>query len=214
MGGGDRPRAPGPAGSPAGRVASGHAGGAISRQGEGAELPGRAGLEAALTELGKPWTGGPFSEPARRELAANADTVGQLLKAFDDLAEHVRRRDAALVISHGEPHPGNLIRAAGRPFLVDWDTVALSPPERDLWMLDDGSASTFAVYSQVAGRALDRPTVSFYRLAWTLADIASFTAQLRLEHQVSRDTEKAWTTLCGLLRAGTSPNQEPWRLAT
>src|SRR4029077_13351490 len=65
-----------------------------------------------------------------------------------------------LVITHGEPHPGNIIRvapnadadglaaaddaaagatggagpASGAIMLIDWDTVGLAPPERDLWM--------------------------------------------------------------------------------
>ena len=40
-----------------------------------------------------------------------------------------------LVVTHGEPHPGNLITTSSDVVVVDWDTVALSHPERDLWMI-------------------------------------------------------------------------------
>ena len=38
-------------------------------------------------------------------------------------------------MTHGEPHAGNVMRTDEGRLLVDWDTVALAPPERDLWML-------------------------------------------------------------------------------
>lgn len=38
----------------------------------GVDLPGRADLEIALGDLGQPWTGGPFSEPSRSQLAEKA----------------------------------------------------------------------------------------------------------------------------------------------
>jgi spectinomycin phosphotransferase len=164
------------------------------------EIPGRAGLEAALDELERPWTGGPFSEPARHRLAVNAEVVGEWLASFDDLAARLAKTHAPLVVTHGEPHPGNLIKVEGGFRLVDWDTVALAEPERDLWMFDDGSAGRFATYSQATGTGVDDTALSLYRLAWTLTDIASFTARFRSRHQRNHDTQKAWTGLTDLLR--------------
>jgi aminoglycoside phosphotransferase (APT) family kinase protein len=37
------------------------------------------------------------------------------------------------VITHGEPHPGNLMVTDRGPVLIGWDTVGLARPERDLW---------------------------------------------------------------------------------
>jgi len=95
------------------------------------QLHERASLDAALAELDRPWTGGPFSEPARHELAANAEVVTGWLASFDDLAAQVAKNGTGDVITHGEPHPGNFIRVADRFLLIDWDTVALAPPGRD-----------------------------------------------------------------------------------
>ena len=45
----------------------------------------RPALEAALGELGQPWSGGPYSEPARRLLARHAARLGRALARFDEL---------------------------------------------------------------------------------------------------------------------------------
>ena len=37
------------------------------------------------------------------------------------------------MITHGEPHPGNILRSRGRLLLIDWDTAGVALPERDLW---------------------------------------------------------------------------------
>lgn len=164
----------------------------------GVDLPGRAELEVALTDLGQPWSGGPFSEPSRIQLAARAAAVSDLLRRFDEIAVGVES-NAEPVITHGEPHPGNLITLQGQVLLVDWDTVALAPPERDLWMLDDGSTDTFAAYSRATGRAVDDAAVTLYRLSWMLEDIAAFVALFRSDHLRNQDTEKAWRALTGTL---------------
>ena len=76
-------------------------------------------LELALRELGLPWTGGPFAEPARELLAGAA---GPVRRGLDALGRWIGARFSAegLVITHGEPHPGNLTRtSAGEMFETD-----------------------------------------------------------------------------------------------
>jgi hypothetical protein len=61
--------------------------------------------------LGRPWAGGgPFTEPARALLAGAAGPVRRGLCALDQWASGPAAA-ADLVITHGEPHPGNIIRA-------------------------------------------------------------------------------------------------------
>ena len=157
-----------------------------------APLSGRDGLEAALADLGRPWQGGPFSEPARLQLAANADVVRRWLRSLDELADKVAASGRALVITHGEPHWGNLMRTADGLMLVDWDTVGLAPPERDLWLLADASAASLGAYAERTGREPDPAALAMYRLAWTLADVAAFLARFRSEHSLAEDTQHAW----------------------
>ncbi len=74
-------------------------------------LSWRGDLEIALRELGRPWTGGPFTEPARALLAGAAGPVRRGLDTLDQWASGPAAA-ANLVITHGEPHPGNVIRMA------------------------------------------------------------------------------------------------------
>lgn len=158
------------------------------------DLPGRRQLDEAIEGLNQTWSAGPFSEPARRLLAQHAFYVTELLALYDGLFTDVARRNSNWVVTHGEPHAGNVMRTGGGFVLVDWDTVALAPPERDLWMLVD-SADEATLYTDATGRKLDQVALDFFRLRWDLADIAAFTNQLRSPHSHSEDTAKAHEAL-------------------
>ncbi len=155
-------------------------------------LPGRSHLEQALDEVEQPWHGGPLSEPARAELRRAAPLVDDWLSELDSLTEAVAGTDQQPVVTHGEPHPGNLIRADEGVALVDWDTVALGPPERDLWMFDDDA---WARYERLTGRRVDLDVVRMCRLLWALADVAAFVTQLRASHTESVDDRRALVAL-------------------
>lgn len=161
----------------------------------GLDTAGRPEVESALGEADRTWTGGPYSEPARVWLSAVAGTVRRAVHTFDRLADEVASSKREPVITHGEPHAGNLIRTTDRLFLVDWDTVALAPPERDLWMLDDGTEDGLTAYTEATGIEVDRVALAYYRLSWTVEDIGAFLTVFRSPHRESEDTEKAWTGL-------------------
>jgi len=169
-------------------------------------LPERPLLMAALRALDRPWRGGPLAEPARRALADHADAVTDWLAELDGLASSLgaAAQDQQLVLTHGEPHPGNLIMTAGGLRLIDWDTAALALPERDLWMLDDRSADGFAPYTELTGRKVSPAAVRFYRLAWTLSDIASYTATFRSPHERAWPADQRWDGFLRLLSGATS----------
>ncbi len=159
------------------------------------EVPGRARFEETLTELGRPWNGGPLSELARRELAGHLDEVVRWLTELDRFAHGLGDTSAVAVLTHGEPHPGNLIRTGTGLVLVDWDTVALARPERDLWMIVDAAGTVISAYRDLTGVTLDREALAAYRLLWALTDVAAFTRQLRGEHRRDADAEKALAAL-------------------
>jgi spectinomycin phosphotransferase len=157
-------------------------------------LSERRDLEQALQTLDEEWSGGPFSEPARALVAGRAGGIRRLLETFDSLAGQVAAH-AKWVVTHGEPHPGNLIKTGGRLRLVDWDTVALAPPERDLWMLDGGAGDELARYAAGSGRQVDDAAIRLYRVRWQLDDISIFVKRLRSAHHKTADTEHAWLAL-------------------
>jgi hypothetical protein len=158
-------------------------------------LPGRSELESALQALNQTWSGGPLSEPARQTLAPHASEVAELLSLFDRLAADVAQRSGHWVVTHGEPHGGNVMRTADGHVLIDWDTVALAPAERDLWMLVRDSAGEATIYTEATGHELDQVAIDFFRLTWALADTAAFTHQLRSPHRHSEDAVWAFEAL-------------------
>ena len=183
---------------------------AVRLQQREVELSWPDDLELALHELGRPWTGGPFAEPAR-ELMAGA--AGPVRHGLDTLDRWARARFSAtpaaenLVITHGEPHPGNIIRAAagaaadaagpasGAIMLIDWDTVGLAPPERDLWMVATETGAELQRYTELTGRPVDMGAIELYRLRWALDELSCFVRDLRAPHRRTPGTEHAWQAL-------------------
>jgi spectinomycin phosphotransferase len=151
-------------------------------------------LETALRELETPWSGGPFSEPSRVLLASVAGPIRDLLATFDRLAAPVAAARHQ-VITHGEPHPGNLIRTGDRILLIDWDTAGLAGPERDLSSVLSGTGAEAARYTAATGHQVDPDALWFYRIRWTLDDLAAFTQQLRDRHGDTADAQEAWQAL-------------------
>ena len=163
------------------------------------DLPERASLIDALDRLDRPWEGGPLSGPARAVMAAHAQNITDWLRELEALAGRVGELEDRVVVTHGEPHPGNLIHTADGLRLIDWDTVALARPERDLWMLDDGSPEPFARYEDATGIRISDAAINFYRLAWTLSDIASFSQVFRSAHEDSHWIRNKWAAFQRLL---------------
>lgn len=159
---------------------------------------GRGDLDAFLLDPGRPWDGGPFSQGAHRLAAARATDLARLAAGFDHLADATAPARADPVITHGEPHPANLMSAGGRLVLIDWDTAALAPPERDVSLVAAGPGDTDR-YQQAAGRELDPAVITLYRLRWYLDDLASAIRMFRHEHRYTPDTRQWQQDLAPML---------------
>jgi spectinomycin phosphotransferase len=156
------------------------------------DLPGRGDLESALQEVDEVWLGGPFSERARAALSRNASAVVELLALADRLAADLPTD--GWVVTHGEPHAANVMETDGGYVLLDWDTVAVGPRERDLWMLESVTGEEPLSYVDATGYKIDRIAMDFFRLTWELSDLAAFTQVLRSPHGETADT--AWAYKC------------------
>jgi len=149
---------------------------------------GREDLAAFLLEPDRPWDGGPFSDAAHRLLIANAAPIAELAVGFDRLVNSTAPAREHPVISHGEPHQANLMSVDGRLVLIDWDTVAMAPPERDVSLIAASRSEGTDRYEQATGRALDHAVIALYRLRWYLDDLASATRMFRNPHRDTADT--------------------------
>jgi spectinomycin phosphotransferase len=132
-------------------------------------------------------------------LAAHAPGTHRALDRYDDLVRAARADPPGLVLTHGEPHPGNTMRTGDGWLLIDWDTALIAPPERDLWDLDEGDGTLRAAYTAATGTALRPALLDLYRLRWDLSDISVCLARFREPHGTSADDEQSWTILNDLV---------------
>jgi spectinomycin phosphotransferase len=158
------------------------------------ELATRQAIDQALASLGVPWNGGPYAEPGRDLVARYERPLRQAFARFGGLLDRVREAGGPYVITHGEPHPGNLLRTRDGLCLVDWDQTALARPERDLWWVISGDQDADR-YSRRTGWTVNQDALALYRLRWGLDDIAEFLSEIRGPHQRTADTLVSWTGL-------------------
>ena len=168
-------------------------------------IPHRDELEESLREGGEggeAGAAGPYAARVARLVADHATALRAALATYDALVDDARQRtDAAVVLTHGEPHPGNTMRTADGWRLIDWDTARVAPPERDLWSMDPGDGSVHEAYVAVTGR-VPRPAVTeLYRRRWGLSDVAVDVARFRRPHHGSDEDAEAFDILRGQLGA-------------
>lgn len=111
--------------------------------------------------------------------------------------EHTRlldRVDASSgVLTQGEPGVHNQWRAEGRVWLIDWESLVVAPPERDLLTLVRGGAEV----------THDPAMVRLFDLEWRLSEISSFADWLHGPHTDGADVRQA---LAGLRDELTRPH--------
>lgn len=158
-------------------------------------VPHAAEIPAAIDALGSAWDAGPYGERARSHLMQHAVGMGHLLTAYQALADQVRQHGNEPVLTHGEPHAGNVLIVDGRSLLIDWDTVLIAPPERDLWHVDPGDGSILDAYRERTGVCPYPEAVDLYRLWWDLTETGQYLGLLRRPHLDTTDVAMAWQGL-------------------
>ena len=114
--------------------------------------------------------GGLVEIAPRDALDLDDPAFGPILDRYDELRRSCDGQQQ--VVTHGEPHAGNIMRVDGDTYLIDWDTVALALPERDLWLLvDHGIADVLTGYEERTGHLPNPEALSLYRLQWTIEDL-------------------------------------------
>ena len=155
----------------------------------------REDLDEFLRDPTQRWDAGPFSEGAQQILGAHSAELAEVVAGFDDLVERTAPAGRSLVVTHGEPHPANVMRVGYDVVLIDWDTVGLARPERDLWLVVEEGTGDSDRYEAASGRRVDPAAMTLYRLRWYLDDIASAIRLFRHGHDRTADTEGWWEGL-------------------
>lgn len=166
------------------------------------EITSLPSLLEALELVDEPWDEGPHSERARSALRARSTAVRHRLERFHPIAAHVSSDARSFMITHGEPHPGNVIwRPDGSHVFIDWDTIALAPAERDLWMLAP-TDDDLETYAAAGGHDRIRPeALALYREWWDLSEVAMAVDVLRAPHVDDANTRASLDSLMHYLRA-------------
>jgi spectinomycin phosphotransferase len=156
-----------------------------------ARVPHFDALTRALGDLSRPWGSGPYGDRTRQLLSARRGDIEALIRRYGRMADAVMQRSAKWVVTHGEPHGSNFITAEdGSRYLIDWDTVRLAPPERDLWIVLRGDTEA------LAGAYTPDPTaMELFRVRWDLADICVYVRRFRQPHGGTEDDEASWQEL-------------------
>ncbi|WP_327147326.1 phosphotransferase [Nocardia sp. NBC_01329] len=130
----------------------------------------------------EPWTSGPLAEQARLALAAHGDAIERWTGRYLELADVAFSGQDSWVPTHGEPHNDNQVMTAEGLRLVDWESLALAPPERDY--ADLLPAAT--------GLLLPDPAmVELFALDWRLSEIAEYARWFAAPHIGSEDDHTA-----------------------
>jgi len=164
------------------------------------EIGGRHALLAAMDSTGEPWQAGPYGTRTRDLLARNAADLGALLAVFDELVRRVRTRGDRMVITHGGPDAGNVLRTPTGLVVVDWESALLAPPERDLWALAEADPGVLDAYTAVTGIAVDTDALALHRMMYDLAEISQYVRWFRGAHDDTADAAEGWQNLQHFLR--------------
>jgi hypothetical protein len=136
-------------------------------------IPSRRELQRALVNLHSSGTS-PYPHAVTALLQSRASLIERSWNDFDIFASSLRRQSNRFVITHGEPHLGNVLRQGSDVRLVDWETARLSLPERDLWLVARRNPNAVDFYQRRSGRDLDEYALRMFELRWWLTDIALF----------------------------------------
>jgi spectinomycin phosphotransferase len=158
--------------------------------------------ESLFDRLDEPWVDGPYGEDARHLLASARKEVEALLAHYDELVEELMGSDEPWALSHGEPHSANFIAGTdGLLYLIDWDTVRLAPPERDLGAALMARPDVLAAYQSTAGPRLPRlNALRLFDLWWHVSEICGYVHDLSRPHSDSEDDRVRWKELANYLQ--------------
>lgn len=159
--------------------------------------PHRAALAAALDDLDGPWRTGPYGELARRAVAEARPGIEERLARYDELAACGMQRQQSWVVTHGEPHTGNVVWSDAGPRLLDWESLRIAPRERDLRVVLDGDRDLPQRYLMAGGPQdpVSADLLELFDLEWQLSEIGVNADRFRRQHTGTPDDDRDFRDL-------------------
>lgn len=132
--------------------------------------------------LNTPWSRGPLGEQARQMMHRSLDVVADSLREYSALGSIALDSRERWVPTHGEPHIANQFLVEDDLFLLDWETLALGPPEIDMIDLP------WSARTELGAR---EDMLRMFRLEWQLTEIAEYADWFENEHAGNEDDQFA-----------------------
>jgi len=126
------------------------------------------------------WRSGPFAEQARQAIRAGLESIATWAATHQERAARAVEARTDWVPTHGEPHSANQMVTDEGVVLVDWESLALAPAERDLRSLP----------TEHRGLA-DREMLELFALEWRLSEIQVYAEWFRGPHAGDEDDQQA-----------------------
>lgn len=157
--------------------------------------------------------GAPVDERARRFEACwrtHRSTIREVLRRSARLARTLGARAHRLVPTHGDLHAGNVLtHVDGTLTVVDWDTLALAPRERDLMFVGGGVGGVWnepwqeqAFYRGYGTVDVDPHLLAWYRHERIVHELVELGAAALDPGAEPHDREQAVAWLTELFRPG------------
>jgi spectinomycin phosphotransferase len=110
------------------------------------------------------------------------DDIRAVVERAEQLAQHMHKRAASLVLCHSDLHAGNvLVGADDHLTIVDWDNPILAPKERDLMFVGASVGGSWNeprekewFFTGYGPAEIDSLAIAFYRYERIVVDIAEY----------------------------------------
>lgn len=155
-----------------------------------------------------------FADPSAARLArimrAQRAEIDHLVSRASALAARLKATPPEFVLCHSDLHAGNLHLAPdGRFYIVDWDTLIMSPREHDLMYAGGGLSGRSQredeeelFYQGYGPVEVNRSALAYYRYERIIADIAAYCEQLLLSDKGGADREQSCVYFASIFEPG------------
>ena len=160
------------------------------------EIPYRSRLLRLLHNRdGAPGLRTSIGREVDRLLREQHDDIAATLHMLEEAQATGRGEERRLVLTHGDPNTANIIKDGhGRLYLVDWDAIALAPPERDLVFFTGPRFEMFLrAYLRSRGQLTVRAELfGFYFYLWILQEIGDYGARILFGRALDEELGHYW----------------------
>ncbi len=154
----------------------------------------RLQVRALLDEMQHSQTNDAISRELLRLAQEKRTVIVSLLRHADELSALLRQQPPRHCLCHGDMHAGNILLADDRLFIVDWDTLVMAPPERDLMFIGGSVGGCWNKPQEVqwfmqgyGPQSMDETALAYYRCERILQDIAEFAQALLIDSHSEAD---------------------------